>query len=57
MSKRLQHAYEIYDKTTCNIVKVGISGGKIKLDGKSYGAEKQLRAFNGETFSIKTMEK
>ncbi len=57
MSKKLQHGYGISNKTTCNIVKVGISGGKIRLDGKSYGAEKQLKAFNGETFLIKTMEK
>ncbi|MGY0374233.1 RHS repeat-associated core domain-containing protein [Clostridium sp. JNZ J1-5] len=45
-SKRPQHGYEIYNKKTGDVVKVGISGGRIRLDRKSYRAEKQVRAFN-----------
>ncbi|MBM7872297.1 RHS repeat-associated protein, partial [Clostridium pascui] len=45
-SKKSQHGYEIYRKNTGDVVKVGISGGKVRLDGKSYRAEKQVRDFN-----------
>jgi RHS repeat-associated core domain len=45
-SNKPQHGYEIYNKNTGDVVKVGISGGKIRQDGKSYRAEKQVRAFN-----------
>ncbi|WP_017413695.1 RHS repeat-associated core domain-containing protein [Clostridium tunisiense] len=41
-----QHGYEIYHKKTGDGIKVGISGGKIRKDGKSYRAEKQVRDFN-----------
>ncbi|MPN28487.1 hypothetical protein SDC9_175929 [bioreactor metagenome] len=45
-SKKPQHGYEIYNIADGDVVKVGISGGKIRNDGKSYRAEKQVRAFN-----------
>lgn len=41
-----QHAYDIIDKRTGERVKTGISGGKIRKDGKSYRAEQQVRKWN-----------
>jgi len=38
--------YEIRDKRTGEVHKYGISQGKIRLDGKSYRAEKQVRDLN-----------
>ncbi|WP_160317240.1 RHS repeat-associated core domain-containing protein [Oxobacter pfennigii] len=38
-STKPQHGYEIYRISDRDVVKVGISGGKIRLDGKSYRAE------------------
>ena len=46
LSTRAQHAYDVYDKITGKIVKTGVSGGKIRKDGKSYRAEKQVRKWN-----------
>lgn len=40
------HGYEIYDKYTGEVKKVGISGGRVRRDGKSSRAEKQVRKFN-----------
>ena len=45
-STRAQHAYDIIDKFTGEIVKTGVSSGKIRKDGKSYRAESQVRKWN-----------
>jgi len=49
-SKKAQHLYVITRtlEGKTEIVKVGISGGKIRKDGKSYRAEKQVRKWNRE---------
>ena len=44
-SRKPQHGYEIYDRFG-NVIKTGVSGGKIRKDGKSYRAEKQVRDWN-----------
>ena len=44
-STKAQHGYEVYDKNG-KVVKTGVSGGKVRQDGKSYRAEKQVRALN-----------
>lgn len=43
---RAQHAYDIINKLTGKRVKTGVSGGRIRKDGKSYRAEKQVRDLN-----------
>ena len=49
LSKKAQHAYDIVDKNTKEVVKTGISGGKKRLkDGKSQRAESQVRKWNKE---------
>ncbi len=48
MSTKSQHAYDIIDTETGNIVKTGVSGGKVRRDGKSYRAEQQVRKWNAE---------
>ena len=48
LSTKAQHAYDIIDKRTRKHVKTGISGGKIRKDGKSYRAEQQVRKWNKE---------
>ncbi len=45
-STNAQHAYDIIDKRTGERVKTGVSGGKIRKDGKSYRAEQQVRKWN-----------
>jgi hypothetical protein len=58
-SKKPQHGYEIYEKKSGNVVKVGISGGQIRLDGKSYRAERQVRLFNrmdGDIYESRIMQ-
>jgi RHS repeat-associated protein len=47
-STKAQHGYEIIDTRTGQVVKTGVSGGKIRADGKSYRAEKQVRDWNKE---------
>ena len=47
-STKAQHAYDIIDKRTGNVVKTGVSGGKVRKDGKSYRAEQQVRKWNKE---------
>jgi len=42
----IHHGYEIYDKKTNKVVKVGISDGRISKKGKSYRAERQVRKWN-----------
>ena len=46
LSSLAQHIYRIFDKATNKTVKVGISGGKVTKNGKSYRAQKQVRSFN-----------
>ena len=45
---KAQHAYDIIDKRTNLRVKTGVSGGKVRKDGKSYRAEQQVRKWNKE---------
>ncbi|QQS03600.1 MAG: hypothetical protein IPK50_15000 [Fibrobacterota bacterium] len=45
-NRKANHVYEIRNKKTGEIHKYGISSGKIRKDGKSYRAEKQVRALN-----------
>ena len=40
--------YEVFDKETNEIVKVGVSGGKISKYDKSYRATKQVNKWNKE---------
>ncbi|GAJ41795.1 hypothetical protein GCA01S_100_00040 [Parageobacillus caldoxylosilyticus NBRC 107762] len=42
----IHHGYEIYDKKTNKVVKVGISDGRISKKGKSYRAERQVRKWH-----------
>ncbi len=45
-STKAQHVYEIFDKETGEVVKTGISSGKISKSGKSYRATKQVNTWN-----------
>ena len=45
-AKGAQHAYDIVDTHTGEVVKTGISGGKETAGGLSVRAQKQVRAFN-----------
>lgn len=47
-STKAQHAYDIINTKTGNRVKTGISGGRIRKDGKSARAESQVRKWNKE---------
>ena len=42
LSTKAQHSYDIIDTKTNEVVKVGVSGGKIRKDGKSVRAETQV---------------
>lgn len=48
-STKAQHVYVIRDAATKKVLKVGISGGKIRQDGKSYRAESQVRKWDALT--------
>ncbi|MBQ8628266.1 MAG: hypothetical protein IJ421_02185 [Prevotella sp.] len=48
LSTKAQHSYDIIDTKENKIVKVGVSGGKIRKDGKSVRAEIQVRKWNKE---------
>ena len=48
MSEKAQHAYDIIEKETGKRVKTGVSGGRIRNDGKSSRAEQQVRKWNKE---------
>ena len=48
MSEKAQHAYDIIEKETGKRVKTGVSGGRIRKDGKSSRAEQQVRKWNKE---------
>lgn len=43
-STKSQHIYEIKDKESGEVVKTGVSGGRIRKDGKSSRAESQVRS-------------
>lgn len=45
-SEKAQHIYEIVNKTTDKVEKVGISSGKISKTGKSYRATSQVNKLN-----------
>ena len=45
-SKKAQHVYEIFEKGTDNVVKTGISGGKVSKTDKSYRATRQVNKWN-----------
>lgn len=47
-STKAQHAYDVINTESGKIVKTGVSGGKIRKDGKSYRAERQVRKWNKE---------
>ena len=47
-STKAQHAYDIVDTDTDDVVKTGVSGGPIRRDGKSVRAESQVRKWNQE---------
>ena len=46
LSTRSQHAYDIINTETNEVVKTGVSGGRIRIDGKSSRAESQVRKWN-----------
>ena len=48
LSSKAQYAYDIIDNNSGKIVKTGISGGKIRKDGKSCRAEQQVHKWNKE---------
>ncbi len=45
-SMRLQHGYEIFEKRTGNVVKTGVSGGKLNKNGTSRRAISQVNKWN-----------
>ncbi|SUJ30797.1 RHS repeat-associated core domain [Sphingobacterium multivorum] len=45
-STKAQHLYEIYEIESTNVVKTGVSGGKISKAGKSYRATSQVNKLN-----------
>ncbi len=49
-SQKAQHVYEIRNNKTGQVVKTGISQGKISKKGKSYRAERQRRKWGKEDF-------
>ena len=46
LSTKSQHGYEIYNTKTNDVVKTGISGQKLNLNGTSPRANAQVNAFN-----------
>ncbi|WP_263710789.1 hypothetical protein [Fluctibacter corallii] len=50
MSQRAQHVYEIRNNKTGEVVKTGISQGKISKKGKSYRTERQRRKLGKDDF-------
>jgi hypothetical protein len=50
LSQKAQHVYEIRNNKTGEVVKTGISGGKISKKGKSYRAESQRRKWGKDDF-------
>ena len=52
-STKAQHAYDIIDTESNTVVKTGVSGGRIRKDGKSSRAEQQVRKWNREENTTK----
>jgi RHS repeat-associated protein len=50
LSQKAQHVYEIRNNKTGEVVKTGISQGKISKKGKSYRAERQRRKWGKDDF-------
>jgi len=50
LSQKVQHVYEIRDKNTGEVVKTGVSGSKIRQDGKSLRAERQVRKWGSQNY-------
>ena len=48
LSTKAQHSYDIINKESKKIVKIGVSGGKVLKNGKSVRAETQVRKWNKE---------
>ena len=46
LSTKPQHGYEIYDKSTGDVVKTGISGQNLNQDGSSPRANRQVNSLN-----------
>ncbi|MDQ1097674.1 hypothetical protein QE441_000840 [Chryseobacterium sp. SORGH_AS909] len=45
-STKAQHLYEIFRKSNGDVIKTGVSGGKISKSGKSYRATSQVNRIN-----------
>ena len=45
-SQKAQHLYEVFETGTGNVVKTGVSGGKVSKSGKSYRATGQVNKWN-----------
>jgi RHS repeat-associated protein len=45
-SQKAQHLYEVFETGTGNVVKTGVSGGKVSKSGKSYRATSQVNKWN-----------
>ncbi|RCX00993.1 RHS repeat-associated protein [Schleiferia thermophila] len=60
-STKAQHVYEIFETGTGNVVKTGISGGKVSQADKSYRATSQVNQMNkasgSGTFDSRIVEK
>ncbi|PJN87670.1 DNRLRE domain-containing protein [Bacillus sp. mrc49] len=56
-SKKRQHGYEIYNKGSGEVVKVGISGGKIAKNGKSYRATSQVNKWGKDKYESRVVIK
>jgi RHS repeat-associated protein len=58
-SEKAQHVYEIVNKKTNKVEKVGISGGKVSKSGNSYRATSQVNKLNksGGNYSSRIAEK
>jgi hypothetical protein len=50
LSEKAQHVYEIRNNKTGEVVKTGVSQGKISKEGKSYRAERQRRKWGKDNF-------
>jgi RHS repeat-associated protein len=46
LSSKAQHLYEVFETSTGNVVKTGVSSGKITQAGKSYRATTQVNKWN-----------
>jgi len=56
-AKRHNHRYEIYNKSTGDVVKTGISGQKLNINGSSPRANRQLAQFGDKNLAARVVEK